>query len=139
MSTPKTLSSEQMVDAVIQVLGRDDRVIFAYLYGTMLSEGQGNDIDIAVFSDGQSDGHLLSADLKIDLHKKTGHPPDTFDIRILNGIIEKGDLFALLYLKNVLEGVQVLVNKVPDVHAGFLERYGLKFRECEGLIQEVLA
>lgn len=139
MSTPIFRKGEKLIDAVIQVLGRDDRVIFAYLYGTMLSEGQGNDIDIAVFSDGHTDRHLLSADLKIDLHKKTGHPPDAFDIRILNEIIEKGDFFALLYLKNVLEGGQVLVNKVADVHADFLERYAFKLRECEGLIREVFA
>jgi predicted nucleotidyltransferase len=128
-----------MVDAIVRVLAKDDRVLFAYLYGTMLSEGQGNDIDIAVFSDRHADHYLLSADLKIDLHQKTGHPPDAFDIRIVNEIPEKGDIFAPLYLKNVLEGGQVLVNKTPDVHAGFLERYGWKFRECEGLIQEVLA
>lgn len=60
-------------------------------------------------------------------------------IDILDGIIEKGDLFALRYLKNVLEGGRFLVNKVPDTHADFIEHYGFKFRECEGLIQEVMA
>jgi hypothetical protein len=34
---------------------------------------------------------------------------------------------------------RMLVDKNPRAHADFLERYGTRFRECEGLIQEVLA
>ena len=139
LSTPKTLYSEQVVDAIVKVLAKDDRVIFAYLYGSMVCEGTGNDIDLAVFPESQADSYSLAVDLKIDLSKATGMPPDTFDVRILNEIIEKGDIFALLYLRNVLEGGQLLVDKAPEIRADFLERYGLKFRECEGLIQEVLA
>ena len=67
MSTPKTLSSEQMVDALVKVLAKDDRVIFAYLYGSMVREGKGNDIDIAVFPASQADSDLLAVDLKIIL------------------------------------------------------------------------
>jgi len=139
MSTPTTISSEQVVDAIVRVLAKDERVVFAYLYGSMACEGKGKDIDIAVFPEIQADCYSLAVDLKIDLHKATARPPDTFDVRILNEIIEKGDIFALLYLRNVLEGGQILVDKAPEIRADFLERYGLKFRECEGLIQEVLA
>ena len=139
MPTPMTLSREQIIDAVIKVLAKDDRVIFAYLYGSIVSEGKGNDIDIAVFPESRSDSHSLAVDLKIDLHKETGMPPDVFDVRVLSELIEKGGIFGLLYLRNVLDGGQVLVDKDLDVRAAFLESYGFKFRECEGLIQEVLA
>ena len=139
MPTPITPSRKQLVDAAIRVLANDDRVIFAYLYGSMVSKGEGNDVDIAIFQKSQADSYALSADLKIGLHKETDLPPDTFDVRILNEIIEKGDIFAILYLKNVLENGQILVNKSSAVRADFLERYGFKFRECEGLMQEVLA
>ena len=90
LSTPKTLYSEQVVDAIVKVLAKDDRVIFAYLYGSMVCEGTGNDIDLAVFPESQADSYSLAVDLKIDLHKETGMPPDTFDVRILNEIIERG-------------------------------------------------
>lgn len=102
-------------------------------------DGMGNDIDIAVFSDGQCDSHLLSADLKIALYKETGLSADDFDIRIIDEILEKGDIFALLYLKNVLEQGKVIVDKDFAIRSAFLEHNGMKFRECEGLIQEVLA
>ena len=139
MSTPKTQSRKQIIDAVIRVLTKDDRVVFAYLYGSMVSEGKGNDIDVAVFPESMADCYSLAVDLKIDLHKATGMPPETFDIRVIGDLIEKGDIFSLLYLRNVLDGGRILVDKDHDVRADFLERYGLKFRECEGLIQEVLA
>ena len=139
MPTPITQSREQLIDDVIKVLTRDDRVIFAYLYGSMVCEGKGNDIDLAVFPESQADSYSLAVDLKIDLHKATGMPPDTFDVRVIGDLIEKGDIFGLLYLRNVLDGGRILVDKDRDVRADFLERYGLKFRECEGLIQEVLA
>ena len=44
LSTPKTLYSEQVVDAIVKVLANDDRVIFAYLYGSMACESKWKDI-----------------------------------------------------------------------------------------------
>lgn len=133
------ISSRQLIDAITKLLDENERVVFGYLYGSIISEGSGNDIDIAVFQEHQTDNTSLSVDIKIDLYRETGISADAFDVRIVNEIIDKGDIFALLYLKNVLEGGQILVDKKPEIRAAFLERYGFKFRECEGLIQEVLA
>ena len=131
--------ADRIIDAVIKTLAEDERVVFAYLYGSLLSEGRGNDIDIAVYPNRRLDAYSLAVDLKIEMHKKTAIPPDAFDIRLLNELIDKGDIFGLLYLRNVLEKGKILVDKEPDVRVDFLMRYGLRFRECEGLIQEVLA
>lgn len=128
-----------LIDSIVKVLSEDDRVLFAYLYGSAAVSGAGNDIDIAVFSAEHADFHQLSADLKIALHKKTELSPETFDVRVLNGLAEQGDLFGLLYLKNVLSENRLLIDRDPDSRSSFLERYGLRFRECEGLFQEVLA
>lgn len=128
-----------LIDSIVKVLSEDDRVLFAYLYGSAADSGAGNDIDVAVYSAEHADCHQLSADLKIALHKKTGLSPETFDVRVLNGVAEQGDIFGLLYLKNVLSENRLLIDKDPDSRSDFLERYGLRFRECEGLFQEVLA
>ena len=101
--------------------------------------GAGNDIDIAVYSTEHGDFHPLSADLKIALHKKTCLSPDGFDVRVMNGVAEHGDLFGLLYLKNVLSENRLLIDRDLEGRSDFLEQYGLRFRECEGLMQEVLA
>jgi len=127
------------IDAIIAALKSDKSVRFAYLYGSAAEGGKGRDIDIAVFAANDVDPYKLSADLKVELHKKTGIAPDRFDVRILNSLIEKGDVFGLLYLRNVLEHGKLLVDKNPPARGDFLERYGTRFRECEGLMQEVLA
>jgi len=57
----------------------------------------------------------------------------------LNSLVEHGDIFGLLYLRNVLRAGRILVDKDPKARSDFLERYGTRFRECEGLMQEVLA
>jgi uncharacterized protein len=135
----KQKADRTTIDAIVKVISEDERVLFAYLYGSVADCGEGNDIDVAVYSAKNEDFHLLSADLKIAIHKKTGLSPDVFDIRILNGLAEHGNLFDLLYLKNVLSENRVLIDRDPESRSDFLELYGLRFRECEGLIQEVLS
>lgn len=135
----KTSVSHKLdMDALIKVLSENDSVVFAYIYGSVPAGDCANDIDIAVFAKTDSDPNKLSADLKVSLHNETGLPPDVFDVRIVNAVSEHGDLFGLLYLKNVLEEGKILVDKDPGDRANFLEHYGLRFRECEGLMQEVL-
>jgi len=128
-----------MKEVIKSVLSEDHRVVFAYLYGSFAEDGKGNDIDIAVYATEGTDEYQLSADLKVALHERIGFPPDTFDIRVLNGLMDRGDIFGLLYLKNVLRHTILLVDRDPDARSMFIERYGTRFRECEGLIREVLA
>lgn len=135
----KMKADSTILDSIVRAISEDERVLFAYLYGSAAERGEGNDIDIAVYSAKNEDFHLLSADLKIALHKKTGLPPDIFDLRTLNGLAEHGDLFALLYLRDVLSTNRLLIDRDPETRSDFLEIYGLRFRECEGLMQEVLS
>ena len=127
-----------LIDDLINVLSEDRRVLFAYLHGSLSELKMGRDIDIALCIRASAESYSVSADIKIALHKKTGLPPETFDINIVNDLTKKGDIFALLYLKNVLEENRLLVDKMPSARADFLEQYGSKFRECEGLMQEVV-
>jgi len=127
-----------LIDALIDVLSEDQRVLFAYLYGSFTEIQSGDDIDIAVYALETAEPYGLSADLKIALHKKSGLPPEIFDIRIVNDLAKTVDVFGLLYLKNVLETNRLLLDRLPSVRADFLERYGSKFRECEGFMQEVV-
>ena len=128
------------IDAAIRhTLAGDPRVVFAYRYGSSLQGQGGRDIDIAVFAVEGADLFSLSADLKVALAAATGLAADRFDVRVINDLIENGDLFALLYLKAVLQtdaGLQV--DRAPDRRTDFIERFSMKYRSCEGLFQEVL-
>jgi predicted nucleotidyltransferase len=128
-----------LISAITRVLEADQQVIFAYLYGSMQTEGHGRDVDIAVYPVDHVGGNRVALDLKIALYHETGMPADVFDVRPIREVLASGDIFGLLYLKNVLEGGRLLVDKDPAVRAEFLERYGFRYRECAGMIQEVLA
>lgn len=113
-------------------------MVFAYLYGSFGCSEQYNDLDIAVYSKEGSDPFQVSSDLKVALHEATGASPDFYDIRVINDLLEKGDLFSLIFLKYLLEKNQVLVDKDFDLRTDFLEKYSMKYRSCEGLLDEVL-
>jgi predicted nucleotidyltransferase len=125
--------------AIRTVLAENPAVVFAYLYGSSKEALVYNDIDIAVYSKEDSNPLSLSADLKIDLSENTGRPPDGFDVRVINHLLTKGDLFSLLYLRDVLNDGIVLADHDFEERAKFIEAFGMKYRECEGLIAEVLA
>jgi predicted nucleotidyltransferase len=131
-------NNPSLINVVSEVLSEDRRVLFAYLYGSFAELQEGNDIDLAIYAVEAAEPHGLLADLKIALHKKTGLPPETFDIRIINDLAKKGDAFALLYLKNVLDANRLLFEKDSSVRGDFLERYGSRFKECEGFMQELV-
>lgn len=133
------MDRDTLIDRIIDTLVKDTRVIFAYLYGSMAKDGAGKDVDIAIYSSEEATSHELAADIKIALHLKTNISPDLFDIRIINGLLDHGDIFSLLYLKNVLACNRLLVDRDFGIRTDFLEKYGLKYRECEGLIEEVIA
>ena len=128
------------VSEIRRVLAADPRVIFAYLYGSYLEDpAQARDVDLAVYSTPEADPFILAADLKMALYRDSGTPADRFDVRIINDLVVKGDLFGLLFLKNLLEKGSLLVDRDREIKGEFLEAYGLKYRSCAGLLGEILA
>jgi predicted nucleotidyltransferase len=113
--------------------------VFAYLHGSALKIEIFRDVDVAVYSAAGVPPFALSADLKLAFFRRTGLAPDLFDVRMLNDLPEKGDLFALVFLRNLFSNHELLIDRDPLLRADFIERYGMKYRECEGLIAEVLS
>jgi predicted nucleotidyltransferase len=127
------------LNAIKTVLAKDPSIVFAYLYGSSKDSDVYNDIDIAVYSTDDSAALRLSADLKIAFSEKTDRAPDRYDVRVINHLLRKGDLFALLYLREVLSCGTLLTDNDFQLRSTFIEDFGMKYRECEGLIAEVLA
>jgi len=127
------------VSEIRGVLSADSRVIFAYLYGSYMEEpAEARDVDLAVYSVPGLDPFTLEADLKIALYRATGSPADRFDVRVINDLVGKGDLFSLLFLRGLFEKGSLLLDRDQDTKGDFFEGYGVKYRECEGLIAELL-
>jgi predicted nucleotidyltransferase len=62
------VSQKNLRNEIVKVLSDNNRVIFAYLYGSFSYGNRGNDIDIGIYSQADEDPYSLSADLKIELH-----------------------------------------------------------------------
>jgi predicted nucleotidyltransferase len=128
------------LSVIRRVLSNDPRVIFGYLYGSFVEDpGTARDVDIAIYSSLGEDPLALAADLKISLYQATGVPADYFDVRVINEAVAKGDLFSLVFLKRLFATGVLLLDRDADKRGDFLEAYGMKYRECEGLIGELLA
>ena len=126
------------LDTVRDILAKDERVVFAYIYGSYIQGKNFRDMDIAVYSKDGCDSSVLSVDLKIALGEHTGNSPDFFDIRIINGLLDSDDIFSLIYLRRIFDTNILLLDKNFDTRTNFIESYGMKYRECEGLIDEAL-
>lgn len=126
------------LDTVRDILAKDERVIFVYIYGSYVEGKNFRDMDIAVYSKDGCDSSCLSVDLKIALGEHTGNPPDFFDIRVINGLLDSDDVFSLIYLRRIFDTNMLLLDKNFDIRANFIESYSMKYRACEGLMDEVL-
>lgn len=119
----------KIIPTIQNVLKKDSRVIFAYLYGSAIKGDSYRDIDVGVYIDKGHDSFVVSSDLKIDLSIETGISPDQFDIQIIN------ETNNLLYLRHVLNG-RLLVDKEPDLRGDFIESFSMRYREAEGILKE---
>jgi len=126
------------IEVIKKVFQRNEQVVFVYLYGSFTEGEKYRDLDFAIYSTAECDAYRLSTDLKIALSECTGISPDFFDVRIINRLVDHGDLFSLLYLKQIFETDELLIDKNFDLRADFIEKYSMKYRECEGLINEML-
>jgi predicted nucleotidyltransferase len=98
------------LNAIRSVLEHNSSIVFAFLYGSSQVSDLYNDIDIAVYSKDNPPPPGLSVDLQIALSAKTGKAPDQFYVRVINRLLQKGDLFALLYLNDVLNRGRLLID-----------------------------
>ncbi len=132
------MNREEILRKIQQALTEDNKVCFAYFYGSCARGPDFRDIDIAVYTRSAVDPLSFAAETKERLAMETGLPADLFDVRVINGLLERGDLFTLLYLREILENGTLCVDKDFDRRAGFIEQFGSRFRENAGLFREVL-
>ena len=123
------MKKSSLVSKIKSVLEKEKAVIFVYIYGSILTDKHYRDIDIAVYAAQEPDPLALSANLTVALSKKTGIPPDNFDVRVINGVRDP------TFLKRVLQG-KLLIDKDFDERGDFIEAFSMRYRESEGILAE---
>ena len=125
---------------ITTLLSKDERVIFAYLFGSLLKQEITNDIDVAIYCTPtvMDNPFVFTSDIKIELSKITDLSPDQFDITLINYLLIDEKIDSLLILGEIFDGL-LIVDRDPDLRTNIIERVSAQFRESAGLITELLS
>jgi predicted nucleotidyltransferase len=126
---------ERIIAAVKNVLEPDDRLVFAYLYGSFARGESFRDIDVAVYlRDPNHNPFHVSSDLKERISRTlrgagVAADADLFDVTILNGA-------PFTFLRRIFVEGFLLIDRDPDIRTDLIEHVSMKYRECAGLMVE---
>lgn len=118
---------EDITTIISDALRSDERVIFAYLYGSFVTDSFFNDIDIFLFTRKAEDPFVCSAGIREELFHavtKTGFNTfavDDFDVRIIN------DAPYDFVIDLLCEGI-LIVDKNPDLRTDYIEKISDEYR-----------
>ncbi|GAB5045877.1 nucleotidyltransferase domain-containing protein [Thermodesulfovibrio sp. TK110] len=129
----------ELIDKIKKVLSENEKVIFAYLFGSFMKSEIYNDIDIAVYCNEPLENPFeVTSDLKMALSEATGLYPDFFDITLINYSLKSDRADSLLILYEIFNGF-LLLDRNPHLRTSLIEKTSLQLREIEGILKEVFA
>lgn len=126
---------ERIIDLIKDALTRDERVIFAYAYGSFSREESFRDVDIAIYvKNRQENPFVIISDIKAALSRLAKKEnlnliADQFDVQIINDA-------PFTFLKRIFKEGILLFDHDPDLRTDIVEYVSLKYRECAGLLTE---
>ena len=126
---------ERIIDLIKDALTRDERVIFAYAYGSFSREESFRDVDIAIYvKNPQENPFVIISDIKAALSRLAKKEnlnliADQFDVQIINDA-------PFTFLKRIFKEGILLFDHDPDLRTDIVEYVSLKYRECAGLLTE---
>ncbi len=129
------MDKEKLLKLLKEVFAKDDRVIFAYIYGSFVKEQFFRDIDIGIYIKNSEENPLvISPDIKTQLSRVVKREnmdltADQFDVQIINQA-------PFTFLKRVFKEGILLVDRDPELRTDLVEYVSSKYRECTGLLAE---
>ncbi len=100
-----------IIEQIQNILRNKEYIIFAYLFGSFVSEEAFNDIDIGIFTNNMGKETVLSVELELEgeLEEVLGIP---VDIRVIN-------YAPLPFRYNVLKERGILIDRNTDLRSDF--------------------
>jgi len=129
------MDKEKLLKLTREILAKDERVIFAYIYGSFVKEQSFRDIDIGVYIKNlEENPFAISTDLKTQLSRVVkkeymDFTADQFDVQIINHA-------PFTFLRRVFKEGILLVDCDPELRTDLVEYVSSKYRECAGLLAE---
>jgi len=124
-----------MLNLLKKALTQDERVVFAYAYGSFVKEQSFRDIDVGIYvKNPEENPFVISSDLKTQLSRagkkeNIDLTADQFDVQIINHA-------PFTFLKRVFKEGILLVDRDPELRTDLVEYVSSKYRECAGLLAE---
>ena len=129
------MDKEKMLNLLRKALTQDERVVFAYAYGSFVKEDSFRDIDVGIYvQNPEENPFVISSDMKTQLSgifkkENIDLTADQFDIQIINHA-------PFTFLKRVFKEGILLIDRDPELRTDVVEYVSSKYRECAGLLAE---
>jgi predicted nucleotidyltransferase len=129
------MEKEKVFNLITNILNQDQRVFFAYAYGSFIRERSFRDFDIGIYvRNPEESPFIISSDIKDQLShlakkEDLNFTADQFDVRVINGA-------PFTFLRGVFKEGVLLIDHDPDLRTDLIEHVSLKYRECAGLLAE---
>jgi uncharacterized protein len=129
------MDKEKLLNLLKKVLAEDERVVFAYAYGSFVKEQSFRDIDVGIYVKNSGENpFVISSDVKTQLSRifkkeNIDFTADQFDIQIINHA-------PFTFLKRVFKEGILLIDHDPELRTDLVEYVSSKYRECAGLLAE---
>jgi predicted nucleotidyltransferase len=125
----------QLLKIIQEMLRADGRAVFAYAFGSFITEETFGDVDIGVLVRNSRENPLVvSSDIKTQISHRAKQEgleltADEFDVRILNDA-------PFTFLKRVFQEGILLLDLDPELRTDMIESVSRKYRECAGILAE---
>ncbi|MEK6766781.1 MAG: nucleotidyltransferase domain-containing protein [Planctomycetota bacterium] len=127
MKTLNASKREMITTILTKVLNSEESVIFAYLYGSFVTDNLFRDIDIFIFTRKDEDSFVYPVSVKeklCDAVTKAGIDSfvvDDYDVRIINDA--PYDIMI-----DILRDGRLIVDKAQDLRKDYIERISDEYR-----------
>ena len=124
-----------MINLLTNALAKDDRVVFAYAYGSFIKEQSFRDIDVGIYvKNPEENPFVVSFDIETQLSRifkkeNINLTADQYDVQIINHA-------PFTFLKRVFKEGLLLIDHDPELRTDVVEYISSKYRECAGLLAE---
>lgn len=129
------MKRERILSLIQEALARDGRIIFAYAYGSFVTEEAFRDIDIGIYVKNPEENiFVITSDLRTKMSRYAGEAganltADQFDVKVINDA-------PFTFLSRIFKEGKLLVDLDPDLRTDLIEHVSAKYRECAGLLAE---
>lgn len=127
MHTLSQSEKNHITSLISRILNQDERVIFAYLYGSFVSDTFFRDIDVFVYIRKDEDAFVTQSSIRDNIYEAVIHAGfhnigiDDFDVRVINDA-------PYDFVIDILDKGMLLIDKNRELRTDYIEQISDQYR-----------